>query len=342
MDQGELEGSARWFAGVGCVFSDDFAQKHVGAARMKQLDLAGAYVWRFDRPMPCTFVAFGAGGTWTIDLPITKQFTVSRTEAEMSRMSKFVMAIDPAGKYISRTWCYHLDLKDGGCRQVRRPTDEEIAQLQLDYREEKRQTLTGVYKPMKAEAVVGDRMVRELRALDRRRLRDANLLPPRERRSDALIKALKDGPRRVPKVGKRKLDSNRSDTDEEEPRPWNELSTDLAPTMPPSYAALFGDDEDEGESSEDECLRAPPADEDDDKAPRKIPSELGDDGSALFDEPLEEDDAAVKCEPEEADEPPKKKAKTRASSAASTGPGKILERVLKAMRARSRRLSRPL
>lgn len=293
MEQRELESSSRWFSGIGCVFSDDFAQKHVGAVRMKQLDLSGAYVWRFDRPTSCTFVTFGAGGTWTFDLPITKQYTVSRTEAEMSRMSKFVMAIDPAGKYISRTWNYHLDLKDGGCRQMRRPTDEEIAQLQLDYREDRRQTLTGAFKPMRQEAVVGERMARELRALDRRRLRDANILPPIERRGEVVIKALRDGPRRILRPGKRKLDTYRSDTDEEEPRPWNDI-LDL-----PSYGV-----NEEADITDEDKEDSPQADEED----------------------LD-------------DSPPTKRARscsTRSSVSANKGPGKILERVLRAMRARPR------
>jgi hypothetical protein len=335
MDQGELEGSARWFTGVGCVFSDDFAQKHVGAARMKQLDLAGSYVWRFDRPTPCTFVSFGAGGTWTLDLPITKQYTVSRTEAEMSRVGKFVNALDPSSKYIARTWCYHLDLKDGGCRQMRRPTDEEVAQLQLDFREEKRQTLTGPYKPLKRETVAGERMARELRALDRRRMRDANLLPPKDRRSEVLVKALKDGPRRMPKFGKRKLDVYRSDTDEEEVKTWN----DQPPPPPPSYGVLFGEGEDEEEeekeSSEEEAdVRS------EDEKPED--SELADLGDTLFAEPVE-GDVVVKAPPvdEEDEPPPKKKQRRTTAASASTAPGKILERVLRAMRVRSRRLSRP-
>ena len=148
MDQRELEGKARWFSGIGCVFSDDFAQKHVGSARMKLLDMSGAYAWRFDlKPQPCTFVTFGAGGTWTLDLPITKQATISRTEAEMSRMSGFVMGLDPEGKFGLRTWAFHLDLKPpsagGCCRMARRPSDDEIAKLPRRRSRARRRTKRG-------------------------------------------------------------------------------------------------------------------------------------------------------------------------------------------------------
>lgn len=207
--QEELESKARWYAGAGCVFTEDFIRKHVGADRMKAVDLTGAYVYRAEKPVPCIYVHFGAGGSWIPDLPITKHLTVSRTEAECSRMGWFMMRLDPENKYRVRAWHYHVDLS--AVKLVRRPSDEEIAELHLKYRDAKQKHGK---KQMAAKRVrPDDRLQRELRALDRRRFRDASILPPPNRAGQpGYIDTIGNEPRAETVLDKPRLDEYHSDS----------------------------------------------------------------------------------------------------------------------------------
>ena len=231
--QEQIEKQARWFAGNGCVFAEDFILKHVGADRMKKINLTGAYIIKSDTPVPCMFITFGAGGSWTPDLAITKQCCVSRTEAECKRLGTFMYSMDPENKYNVRSWHYHIDLSKA--RVVRRPTDIEIAQLQLDYRDQKNIVATnpmggaGCYyssrnggalcirKKRPTKRKEEERLTRELRALDRRRFNDAGIHPPEERLEDEqeYMKAIKYGPRGPIDYPRRRLDGYRSDTSSE-------------------------------------------------------------------------------------------------------------------------------
>ena len=209
-NQERVERDARWFVGVGCVFADDFIKKHIGGDRMKLLSLSGAYVFRMARPVPCIFISFGAGGAWVQDCPVTKQCFVPRSDAESFATGAFMLAIDPDNKFGIRTWCYHVDLAEA--QVIHKPTDTEIAQLQMDYRDDKIKRK----KPMASSPE--ERMQRELRALDRRRYNAAGILPPDDRlRDDAAnyIEVMRQGPRRGIRPGK-KLDGYRSDSSEEE------------------------------------------------------------------------------------------------------------------------------
>ena len=230
----ELEKKARWFSGTGCVFAVDYIHKHIGLERMKNIDMMGAYIYRSEIPIPCLYICFGAGGSWMADLPITKQMSITRTVAESARMGTFMQQIDPENKYSIRSWYYHIDLSI--VKQIRRPTDLEIAQLQLRYRDLK--STTPSYKKKKAVKLSkDDRIQRELRALDRRRYNDAGILPPEERASDSEhMQAVKGEPRKEVRIGKRKLDGYRSDTSEDEKHRW-----DWTPPVSPIIAVVEDD-----------------------------------------------------------------------------------------------------
>lgn len=219
LTQIELEKRARYYMGVGLVFADDFIQKNIGTEKMKTLGLSGAYVIRIREPMPCLFITFGAGGSFVLDYPVARVFSVSKTEAEQVKLSWFIREVDPDNKYNLRIYYYHIDLAHGSI--IKRPSDEDIAKLQLDYRDfkiSKPPNSDGLKRLVirKKRVVESDRLHRELRALDRRRLIEAGVLPPIERGGEQKLPTLKGGPRRNDwKIKLNKLDSYRSDTDEE-------------------------------------------------------------------------------------------------------------------------------
>lgn len=303
MQQVELEKSARWFAGVGCVFAEDFIRKHVGADRMKAIDLTGAYVYRAEKPMPCIFVSFGAGGSWIPGAPITKHITINRTEAESHRMGTFMNQIDPENKYKVRTWYFHVDLYEAVV--VRRPTDEEIAKLQLKYRDDKKAgMLPRNRRPSAATTPEADRLQKELRALDRRRYTDAGILPPSERTKDAsYLSVIKGEPRKIPSLAKHKLDAYHSDTSDDEQKPWNWVPAE------------------DVEEVEEEAETCSVVGEDDGP-------ELGHDDGCIFED--KEDPTAPA---------PKR---SRQSSASGKSGKTTLERALIAMQARSRQIRQRL
>lgn len=314
MQQTELEKSSRWFAGTGCVFTEDFIRKHVGVERMKTIDMMGAYIYKAEKPMPCIFVCFGAGGAWIPNVPITKHITINRTEAESSRMGTFMYEIDPENKYHIRTWYFHLDLTEA--KMIRRPTDDEIAKLQLKYRDSKKYCVTPKNRRAAMLAATKraepDRLVKEIRALDRRRYTDAGIIPPPERANDVRYLALIKGePRKLHKIGKHKLDDYHSDTSDDEQKPWNWSPSDDVRKRHLESLSLFGEDE------EDEVVER----EEDE-------TELGD---CLFDD---KDDSTAA--------PPPVQKRPRQASASGKSGTTTLERVLRAMRAQSRQKHRPL
>jgi hypothetical protein len=224
LTQTYVEKKARYYIGSGVVFADDFINKNIGAEKMKELCLFGAYVIRMVDPVPCLFITFGAGGCFVLDYPVAKTMSVSKTEAEQVHLSWFISEADPVGKYNIRSNRYHLDLAHGAI--IKRPSDEDIAQLQLNYRDwktpKKNRTVKHRFsaksllnKPKaRQEVTPQDRILRELRALDRRRLLEGGIVPPPERAQHMAV--LKNGPRRSGwKIKANKLDSYRSDTDEE-------------------------------------------------------------------------------------------------------------------------------
>jgi hypothetical protein len=107
---------------------------------------------------------------------------------------------------------------------VQRPSDEDIANLQLRYRDSKNPKRTNsrpanhfnakgflkrTIKPVSSK----NRLTRELRALDRRRLLEGGILPPPERQTQLAV--IKGGPRTGNRIKLNKIDSYRSDSDEE-------------------------------------------------------------------------------------------------------------------------------
>jgi hypothetical protein len=252
--QEELEKTSRWFSGVGCVFTEDFIRKHVGTGRMKSIDMMGAYIFRTDA---CIFISFGAGGSWIPNAPITKHITVNRTEAEIVRMASFMTELDPDNKFGVRTWNFHVDLAQ--VKIARRPTDQEIGRLQLQYRDEKKFSATPKKKRAAAMAVSKkaepERLKKEIRAIDRRRFKEAGVVPPADRISadPSYLASIKGDPRKVHKIDKRKLDDYHSDTSDDEQRPWNWLPADEAAQKRRLEAAsLLGEDDDEEEEEEEE------------------------------------------------------------------------------------------
>lgn len=225
MNQIELESMARYFVGTGVVFADDFIQKNIGPEKMKRLSIFGAYVIKMSEPTPCLFISFGAGVGFIANSPVAKLRMVSKTEAEHLYLSYLIEEVDPENKYQLRAHLYHLDLAHGAI--IRRPSDEEIANLQLRYRDSKkppkksigrrRFTIKSIGRPNATKTSrPAERLARELRALDRRRFSEAGIVPPPERAEQLAI--IKDGPRRGGwKIKMNKLDTYRSDTDEEEP-----------------------------------------------------------------------------------------------------------------------------
>jgi hypothetical protein len=181
----ETEQRARWFIGSGCVFADDFIKNNIGAEKLKGVDMTGSYIIHMDKPVPCTFITFGAAGTWVPNSAITKQTAVTRTEAEAVKIGQFMFAIDPNNEYGIRAHVYHIDLSAG--KILRRPTDDEIARLHLSYRDQKLpQSAKNKAKGAGAGTTgAGTKKERELRALDRRRLTDAGILPPPERSTNS-------------------------------------------------------------------------------------------------------------------------------------------------------------
>ena len=311
MQQVEVEETARWYSGIGCVFSDDFAQKHVGAQRMKELDMQGAYVYHFDEPHPCFYVTFGAGGSWTFDLPVAKQMTVSRTEAEGSRLSQFVGALDPDNRFGLRPWNFHLDLSRA--KKVRKPTDEEISRMHLEYRDDKKTNAAKRRTPMKTTDE--ERMEREIRALDRRRFRDAGLVPPHDRcPNEAAMHKLREGPNRMPCFSKTKMDGYRSDTSEEEYKTWNARSPIRCAAI-----GLFDDEDVEVDEEGNERVKPDP--------------DLIDDAVIFEDKEMQ----ALELEEKFREPVAQKKPPTKRRRSGKT----ILEGVLKSMRAKSRQKYRP-
>lgn len=227
MNQLELENSARYFVGIGLVFANDFINKNIGAEKMKKLSLFGAYVIKMNEPIPCLFISFGAGGSFIPNSPVSKVLAVSKTEAEHMYLAWLIKDIDPENKYQLRAYQYHLDLAHGSI--IKRPTDEDIANMHLRYRDGKnppkkvggksRFTVKSMSKQATNTVISrrnrDERFARELRALDRRRFMETGIVPPPERSKQLAI--IKDGPRRGGlKVKFNKLDSYRSDTDEED------------------------------------------------------------------------------------------------------------------------------
>ena len=189
-NQSEIESFAKWYVGVGCVFSEEFLKSRVGAEKMRSVDLTGAYVIRVGGIKPCMFVTFGASGAWVVGLPVMKMPSVRMTDAEQMKLGLFMKEVDPTGEFGVRTWTFHVEL--GSANVVRRPTDGEICDLHLKYRESKRPaTKKGKKRVVEVDPDAGKR---ELRALDRRRFKDAGIWPPAERATDEYMKHLKNGP----------------------------------------------------------------------------------------------------------------------------------------------------
>jgi len=173
--QQELEQKARYIVATGLYFSDDFFVQSVSKELMTELDMTGAYVIRMKKPLPSTFITFGASPGFIADAPCTRYVWVTRTEAENMAIANFMEAINPKREYPIKVVQHHIDLVTSEGVVVRRPTDEEIAMLHIRFREYRYGgSLSGSCKR---------RMERELRALDRRRFRDANIAPPPERAS---------------------------------------------------------------------------------------------------------------------------------------------------------------
>lgn len=230
-----LEKNSRWFSHSGFLVSDSIIASKFGKDGMSEEALFGAYVYHFDKPSPCVFVSFGAGGTWIPNFPAARQFTISTSNAEQDRITDFIWYIDADGKYSIRARQYHIDLHE--CTCVRRPSDEEIANMHLRYNEElanKKLPSSGGPKKITASTTISSVMrglkrqrrkrnsplknppdvTTELRALDRRRLHDCDLQPPEERSN---IPHWMESIRTTSSYSKEEMDEDDEDDEESSP-----------------------------------------------------------------------------------------------------------------------------
>jgi hypothetical protein len=275
MDQFELEKRVRYYIGHGVVFTDDFIKKNIGVDKMKTINMDGSYIIKIQKPTPCIFITFGAGGSFVIDSPVCKIMSVSRSQAEVFKMGSFVGRIDPENKYGIHINVFHIDMKESHAAFVKRPTDIEIAQLQLNHRDFKYRNIKGRGCVKRGIKRKDDRLTRELRALDRRRYHEAGILPPPERRDS--IEIIKDG---RPRTGgwiikKNKIDVYRSDSDEE-------VEKDIILNVSDYRVGGIGEDEEENEEEECEIVR----DEDDEDEKEEI--EEDEDYGGIIDKCMED------------------------------------------------------
>jgi hypothetical protein len=160
--------SARFLVAPGILFSDEFLKMNVPNDVMKSIDLTGAYVFHTTEPIPCTLFCFGIGlSSADGDGPIVRFRSVARSEAEQQWAYNFSTSIDPHNKFNLRSFSYHIDLTH--TTLIRKPTDEEVATIHIKFRNSK------------SNSTSQQKMQRELRALDRRRLHEAGVQPPADR-----------------------------------------------------------------------------------------------------------------------------------------------------------------
>lgn len=146
----------RYVVACGILLADDYFTKVMTPDQLARVDMTGAWIVRIRKPRPCLFITFGAGGSFLPGEPCVLYTWISRSMSEQVALGAFMNDISPPNVRPSnlRVMCYHIDLVEAQGQIIRRPTDEEIARMDLH-----------------ARSLPGDerRVAREVRAVGKRR-----------------------------------------------------------------------------------------------------------------------------------------------------------------------------
>lgn len=283
----ELFKCTRYLMKKAIVLSNEFMTKNIPKELLDKVDLRGAYIIRLSKPIPCLMFAFGASGSFMPDIPSLKYTVIDKSFAEDECFGRMFDTIDPDNKYKLKAGYYHIDLKDADAKFVRIPSDEEIADLHVRYKNLHRPPTTTKQMLQRKKPVTEDaKLESELRILDKRRFVDANLVPPPHR-----IGNLKKIQQALAKVSGTIISSSVFDDDVEE--------AEIDEAFASSHDVLFGIME---KMTRDKQAYAKKEEDEEDEAPAKI--ELADDAIVVDVKEFGEDDS---------DSPIKKKTSEAAS-----------------------------
>jgi hypothetical protein len=178
--QAETVHNARYYLGPALLIADDFLKNAVPVDAMKQIDLRAAYVIRLIKPTSCMLFIVGTGGCWMPDIAALRYRYVNFSDAENSAMGHLMNQLDPANTYKLQIKWFHIDLKEALAVFLRQPTDEDLADLHLEYRKSLASCTVAKIKCVKNDVA---RRARAIRDLDRRRFEEGGIIPPPERKA---------------------------------------------------------------------------------------------------------------------------------------------------------------